>query len=136
MPARHIERTPVPGGQLKGFPLAKGRGIGAHIHQHVPDRARGAADEFDLRLGLGLEMHAADHAALPGEGEIALRPAGVQPVGGKLLFAVRSAPGIRARLPAAPGRSARPRAALSGVNFIQTTFTCGMGMMNLPPCSR
>ena len=62
--ARNIELAAVRGGQLEAFPPAEGRRIAAHIHQHVEDRAGGAADELDLRLRVGLEVHPANHAAL------------------------------------------------------------------------
>src|SRR5205814_811821 len=72
--ARDIQSTAIFIAQLKALPLAEGRGIAAHIHKNVENGACGAADEFDLRFGVRLKMHAADHGALFGQGEVALRP--------------------------------------------------------------
>src|SRR5262249_32043114 len=62
--ARHVESAAGLARTVKSFPFAKSGRVSAHVHQSIENGAGGAADEFDFGFGLGLEVHAAEHAAL------------------------------------------------------------------------
>jgi hypothetical protein len=85
-----VERVARVGGEHHGeMPAARGR-AGADVHDHVPDRAAGAADELDLLERRGLEVQAAQGAAAVVEGDAALGDVRIEAVGLKLSTAVRT----------------------------------------------
>src|SRR5439155_13767027 len=86
--AGHVKRAAILCGEFKAFPFPESRGTLPHVHQHVENRAGGAADELDLWFRVGLEVHPANHAAALCEREVALWPAGVEAVRGEFLLAI------------------------------------------------
>jgi hypothetical protein len=86
--AGHIDLTAAIRGKFKTLPLTKSSGAGPHIYEHIKNAPGSAADEFDLRRGFRLPVHASDGSHSAGAGLIALRPCSIQTGAAKLIFTV------------------------------------------------
>src|SRR5262249_5967074 len=83
----NVELVSRRGGELDAKP-AETRRPGAEIHDRVPDRARGRADELDLRVGRRLPVHTAQGVRPRVVRHVALRVVGVQAALAELALAV------------------------------------------------